>query len=106
MLFDIDAQSETLPKRIRIDCGPKLPGFWQSLQAERLRLYCTHCFRQGRGEDTCKAKKIPPKAVATSKANLHESQSKESSKHVWRLKDKQPEALVLAPAKVNDESGN
>lgn len=37
-----------------IDCGSKIPGFWQAIQAECLPPYCTHCLHQGHADSACK----------------------------------------------------
>ncbi|XP_071924868.1 uncharacterized protein [Coffea arabica] len=42
----------TLPSRVWIGNGDSA-GFWQELVVENLPQYCTHCYRQGHGENNC-----------------------------------------------------
>ncbi|XP_027156573.1 uncharacterized protein LOC113757588 [Coffea eugenioides] len=42
----------TLPSRVWIGNGDSA-GFWQELEVEFLPQYCTHCCRQGHGENNC-----------------------------------------------------
>ena len=49
MLLDL---LRTLPSRIWIGNGDSA-GFWQELVVENLPQYCTHCCRQGHGENNC-----------------------------------------------------
>nr|XP_027070434.1 uncharacterized protein LOC113695508 [Coffea arabica] len=46
---------KSIPSRVWVDMGDG-DGFWQVLIPENLPNYCSHCYRQGHGENHCRVK--------------------------------------------------
>lgn len=95
-----------LPHRVLLECGEFIPGYWQSIEYEKLSKYCKYCRRLGHDVHVCTIAypllgEMPPKT-----ALMHVYKQKEKVIQKKNLQKEVPPSSSFPPVQSNEKPAN